>query len=178
MANFLLSILGQNRTGMVADVTRCLQAHGVNISDSSMTSLRSAFTMMMVLETPPGLDQARFEKDLESLEQRGLNLNLSTLSTEEAAASTPLPNYSLSVLGEDRTGIVYPFTELLSQYQINLTDVNTRQLGAQGKPLYAMIMEMELPVDCDLVAFKQAIKQLAQELSVDANLHALETALI
>ncbi len=176
MAAFLLNILGKNRTGMVADVSRCLQAHGVNISDSSMTSLRSAFTMMMVLETPPDLDQQRFEIDLQNLENRGLNLHLSPMSTEEATASTPLPNYSLSVLGADKTGIVYPFTELLSQYQINLTDVNTRLLGTSESPIYAMIMEMELPSDCDPGDFKQALTQLAQELTVDATLHPIETA--
>lgn len=178
MAAFLLSILGKNRTGMVADVTRCLQAYAVNISDSSMTSLRSAFTMMMVLETPDDIDQQQFEQDLQGLEACGLSLSLKALSPEEATASTPLPNYSLSVLGCDKTGIVYPFTELLSAHGINLTDVNTRQLGGSSQPLYAMIMEMEIAADCDIAVFKQAVKQLGQDLSLDTNLHALETAAI
>lgn len=173
----LFSLQGPNQTGIVAQVTRLLYERDMNIMDSSMTTLRSEFAMMLVLELPADFNQGAFEQDCQGLAQQGLSCSLSPLSAESARHSSAemVPNYSLSVLGRDRTGIIYRFSELLAAFAVNITDVNTRLMDAQSPPLYAMILELHLPADVDLPALRKQIETVAADLEVDAHFHALES---
>lgn len=173
MPHVLLSIQGQNRTGIVADVTHLLYSHGANLTDSSMTTLRSEFAMILLLELEQ--DTAAFEQDLKALEDKGLSSYFKILSDAEVArnASESIPSHTLSVIGRDQTGITYHFSDVVTQHGANITDVNTRLLDDRAPRLYAMILELRLPSD-KFQALQDDIGALAQRLGVDANLHAIE----
>ncbi len=49
--NNVISVLGQDRTGIIAGITRVLAECGVNISDISQTILQDMFTMIMLVDT-------------------------------------------------------------------------------------------------------------------------------
>jgi len=176
MQHYLIAVQGPNRTGMVAEVTGLLYRHGVNITDSSMTTLRSEFTMMLVVQLPESLSATSFEQALERLGDENMTISLRTLSAAEASMRTAetQPNYSLSVLGQDQTGMIYRFSELLASQGANLSDVHTQLLdGSHSPPLYAMILELHLPArQAELL--QVAIDKLADEMGVDADLHTLE----
>ncbi|PIQ28289.1 hypothetical protein COW36_04355 [bacterium (Candidatus Blackallbacteria) CG17_big_fil_post_rev_8_21_14_2_50_48_46] len=168
----ILAIQGQNKTGIVSRVTEVLYRHGINIMDSSMTTLRSEFTMMMVIET--GEQASPFENELMALNSESLSIFLRPLSEREAChgSSECIPNYSLSVLGRDQTGMIYRFSELMHAQGINITDVTTRLLDSRSPALYAMIIECYLEAaDAEL---NTKIQTLAQEMGVDARFHALD----
>ena len=46
---YVLNVLGQDRPGIVAAVSRAMTDAGCNIEDSSMTMLRGAFAMIMII---------------------------------------------------------------------------------------------------------------------------------
>jgi predicted amino acid-binding ACT domain protein len=176
MRQFLIAIQGQNRTGIVAEATGLLYRHGVNITDSFMTTLRSEFTMMMIVQLPEGLDFQTFENDLNALGNQALGVFLRPLLPSETlhGNAESVPNYSLSVLGRDQAGMIFKFSQRLAQQKVNITDVNTRLLDGSQPPLYAMIMETYVPPNLDLVALKQALQAVAAEMGVDAHFHPLE----
>lgn len=51
----LLSAQGPNRAGLVSEISGLLHQAQVNIMDSSMTTLRGEFVMMLLLEIPEAL---------------------------------------------------------------------------------------------------------------------------
>lgn len=175
MHHYLLAIQGHNRTGIVAQVTGLLYRHGVNITDSSMTTLRSEFTMMMVTEVPATVDLPQFEQDIHSLNSSALSVFFRPLASAEAEhgddASTP--NHSLSVLGRDQTGMIFRFSEALAQHRVNITDVHTRLLDGKAPALYAMILELYVPEAAAVSDIGSAIQAVAQSLGVDAHFHPL-----
>lgn len=175
MNHYLLAIQGHNRTGIVAQVTGLLYRYGVNITDSSMTTLRSEFTMMMVTEVPNTVDLPQFEQDLDTLNSQSLSVFFRPLASAEAEqgdnASTP--NHSLSVLGRDQTGMIFRFSEVLAQQGVNITDVHTRLLDGKAPALYAMILELYVPDTTAVSEVGTAIRTVAQTLGVDANFHPL-----
>jgi glycine cleavage system transcriptional repressor len=176
MHHYLLAIQGHNRTGIVAQVTGLLYRHGVNITDSSMTTLRSEFTMMMVTEVPATVDLPQFEQAIYSLNSSALSVFFRPLASAEAEhgdnASTP--NHSLSVLGRDQTGMIFRFSEALAQQGVNITDVHTRLLDGKAPALYAMILELYVPEAAAVGDIGSAIQGVAQSLGVDAHFHPLE----
>lgn len=46
----IITVLGSDRSGIVAAVTGCLAAHDVNILDISQTILQGIFTMTMLVD--------------------------------------------------------------------------------------------------------------------------------
>lgn len=176
MSQFLIAIQGQNRTGIVAEATGLLFRLGVNVTDSFMTTLRSEFTMMMIVQLPDSLDFASFEQALNGLASQDLGVFLRPLQPAETEKGNAecTPNYSLSVLGRDQAGMIFQFSDLLARQQVNITDVNTRLLDGSVPPLYAMIMETHVPAGVDLAALQGALQGAAKDMGVDAHFHPLE----
>src|SRR3954451_25471182 len=56
MPQLALSAIGRDRPGIVAEVTRALLGHSLNITDSQMAVLGGRFTMMLIVTAPEGTD--------------------------------------------------------------------------------------------------------------------------
>lgn len=173
----LLTVQGPNRAGMVADISGLLHAHRVNMMDSSMTTLRSEFVMMILLELPQELSPEDLTAGFPALESKGLRLYLQPLSEAEASrpAQPAAPSHAISVMGPDQTGIVYRVSDVLAKLNINLLGVDTQLLERGEKPLYAMVIELDAR-QADIPALKQALAEVATELGLDLHLHPIDYA--
>ena len=50
----VVSVMGIDRTGIIAKVSGCLYEHGVNILDINQTIMQNIFTMVMLVEFKDG----------------------------------------------------------------------------------------------------------------------------
>ena len=76
----IVTVIGKDRVGIIADVTALLAQYGVNVLDISQTVLQEYFTMIMLVEasqcTVPfadlarTLDEAGTQRDLQIRAQR------------------------------------------------------------------------------------------------------------
>jgi ACT domain-containing protein len=55
----VVTVLGRDRVGIIADVSRLLADYGININDISQTILDDIFTMVMMVDLK---DLVRFEE--------------------------------------------------------------------------------------------------------------------
>jgi ACT domain-containing protein len=78
----ILSVLGEDRVGIVAGVTNCLALDGVNIEDLRQTIISSIFSMTMLVTLDEG--RASFEKVQSDLDLVAKELNVQiTLQRED-----------------------------------------------------------------------------------------------
>lgn len=72
----IVTVIGKDRVGIIADVTALLAQYGVNVLDISQTVLQEYFTMIMLVDaaqcTVPFADLARTLD--EAATQRGLQI--------------------------------------------------------------------------------------------------------
>ena len=72
----IVTVIGKDRVGIIADVTALLAQYGVNVLDISQTVLQEYFTMIMLVDaaqcTVPFADLARTLDDAGT--QRGLQI--------------------------------------------------------------------------------------------------------
>lgn len=72
----IVTVIGKDRVGIIADVTALLAQYGVNVLDISQTVLQEYFTMIMLVDaaqcTVPFADLARTLD--EAVTQRGLQI--------------------------------------------------------------------------------------------------------
>lgn len=169
MTLLAVTVIGQDRPGIIADVTAALADLGLNLEDSTMTLLRGHFAMMLLCAGPPSPPEV--EKALAPLAADG-SLQVSArevpAETDTGPAGSP---YVLTVHGGDRPGIVSAVTGELAAAGGNITDLTTRLTGA----LYLLVAEVDLPVGTDVPTLADTLDATGRSLGVGVTLRPQET---
>jgi glycine cleavage system transcriptional repressor len=165
-----ITVIGPDRTGIVADVAEALAGVGANLSDSTMTRLRGHFAMTLIC-TGPTVDAV--EKALAPITADGrLLATVRAVQPETDTAANGEP-YLVSVHGADRLGIVAAVTRVVSEAGGNITDLTTRLTG----PLYVLVAEVDLP-DGQAEQLAEQLAVAANELGVDVTLRRAESEIL
>ncbi len=180
---WILTALGKDRPGIVAGVTKLLFELGCNLEDSAMTRLGGEFAVMVVFTAPARLRAAYLERACTALGRRlTLTVHLKALSNAELTRATHGQPYRISVYGADRPGIVYRVSQLLAQLRINITDVSTHRssssAGRARRPLYLMLLEVELPRRVTARRLERRLRVLAKSLGVSVNLRSADAQVL
>lgn len=171
----VLTGVGRDRVGIVAELARLLFESGCNLLDSSMTLLRGEFAIIVMLEIPSELSIAQLEQKLREVEtQLGMNIHVRELSASELQETDVGENqFIVSVYGADKPGIVAKVTRALAERSINITDVQTKSTGGTSK-LFVMILEVSAPASLRGEAFELEMRELGTQVGVDISVQALE----
>jgi glycine cleavage system transcriptional repressor len=175
--SIVLSIVGKDRPGIVAAITRILFEHGCNIEDSSMTILENEFAMILIVNVPAPLSIETLAGDLHSVEKSlSLSIFIKSLTKEETQRAKPQETVpiSISVYGSDRPGIVYNVSKLLADKNINITDLNTKVISPKREPVYVMILEAAVPAALNLEILVEELHELGRKLSVDITVNKID----
>jgi glycine cleavage system transcriptional repressor len=166
-----VTVVGNDRPGIVAAITKVLYELGCNLEDATSTILRGHFSMMLVVRPPDGTDVAMVD---ERLRQAGeeLGLLVAARPIDEADPQPPTPTHMVSVYGADRPGIVHRVAEVLARNGSNITDLTSRLIGSEEQPVYAVMMEVSF---ADGDAAQAELDKLREELGLDVSVHPLET---
>lgn len=75
--NAILTVIGKDQVGIIAQVSQVLAKHQVNILDVSQTLMKDNFVMMMLVAIPEGADFTTISSALTRLgDQLHLEINL------------------------------------------------------------------------------------------------------
>lgn len=173
----ILTAFGQDRPGIVADLAEGLYHLGCNIEDTCMTRLRGEFAMMVMVRLPQNLHPDRLPERLEPhISRTGLTVLCREVPPQaaERAPEPDLPTFMLSVYGADHPGIVAQVARVVADHGGNITDVNTRVIGAADRPVYVMILEIQMPAGPHAEVLGHALDRLKPALGVDLTFRPLE----
>jgi len=174
---FAVTVIGRDRPGIVAELSRVLYEVGINIEDSSMTILMGQFAMILFVSTESDIDQQGLMRNYQ-----GVMDKLKLFITVEELAKTELSKgaavrgslYLISVIGTDKPGIVYRLAELLSSKRINIRDMNTKVIPGENTTVYTMLIEVCIPEGVDIEVLEEKLAALEKEMSIDINLREIE----
>ena len=170
MHELAITVIGPDRTGIVADVAEALSGVGANLSDSTMTRLRGHFAMTLICTGPSA---EAVEKALAPLTaEDGLLFTVRAVQPEADAAASGEP-YLVSVHGADRLGIVAAVTRVVAAAGGNITDLTTRLTG----PLYVLVAEVDLPPGA-AAGLQEQLARAAAEVGVDVTLRRAEPEIL
>jgi len=161
----VVTVVGRDRTGTVADVSSALAGLGLNLTDSSMTLLRGHFAMTLVCAGES--DPAEVQAALAPLCADGRLVATARALEPEAVPEPEGVPYTLIVHGADRLGIVSAVTAVLAAAGGNITDLSTRLAG----DLYVLGAEVDFPDGTDVAAVDRQLATVAGNLGVDVTLN-------
>jgi glycine cleavage system transcriptional repressor len=179
VAQFVVFTVGSDRPGIVAAVTGAVYELGGNLLDTTMTILSGQFAVALAVDID--VDAATLQGALvAATETFDLAVMVRPVEAHDDAthgARSPDP-WVVSVYGADRAGIVARSAEVLARRGVNVVDLQTRVVGASDDPVYAMLLEVELPSDLDVGELRHDLEQLAADLSVSVSLHRADAAIL
>ena len=168
MASLVLTILGDDRPGLVSAVSAPISAHGASWERSEMSRLAGKFAGIVVVSVPTGRLDA-LVADLAALESHGLQVIVER--TDEPA---PLVSHRLhlDLLGADRPGIVAEISAALADAQVSIEELSTdvRDAPMAGGTLFEARAVLSAPVNSDTDALRAVLEALADELMVELRL--------
>ena len=172
MNKVILSVLGQDRPGIVATITAVLARQQCNIENVSQTILQSQFAGIFVVSIPPNLSLEVLEEDL-AKEMQALDLSVQVKAVHDQKA-TFLPGDSepfiITTEGPDRIGLVAGMTEIIARYGANITNLQAVFKGGDAPGDNIMIYEVDIPLKADQKTFERDLRQRASELSLDISI--------
>jgi glycine cleavage system transcriptional repressor len=169
-----VTAIGADRPGIVAAVTGVLVDRAANIEDSSMTILRGRFAMVLVVAVPDRADVPALEDELrQATAALDLVVHVEPVGGSPGASSEG-EAWSLSVYGADRPGIVHRVASCLADLQVNVTDLTTRVVGEEARPVYVMLLSVTVPAVVDPNVVRERLDAAARDLGVECNLHPAE----
>ena len=176
MNHFALTIVGRDRPGIVSQVTEILFNQGCNLADSSCSILGGQFTMILILGHPEFTSRESFGESFKPLEDADLTVALRVLKPGgEIRPQIEGDICMISVYGADKPGIVYHVAKVLSEKQVNITDLNTKLVGTKERPVYVMVLEAVLAAGVEEEDVNRWLAPVRDELQVDITVRTIPT---
>ena len=130
---YMLTLVGKDQAGIVAQLTTALFEAGCNLGETSMIRLGNNFTVMMMVDSPEG--EARLRTVLLPVIDK-LQLVLHVDAIEGALHQRPVPDVCILVHGADRAGIVSRVTTSAAAVGLNILDLESDVAGTEAEPIY------------------------------------------
>ena len=171
----VLSALGADRPGLVAEMTHYLSERGVNIEDSRMAVLGGEFGILVLISGPEAsIARVVAEKaDLETKTKLGILLRRTKSPEEHRRASVHPCVVTADAI--DHEGIVRAVALAISHMGINIVSLETSTYNAPvtGSPLFRLEAHIDLPQGVSVAQFRRQMDDVAQRESLDIDVRSL-----
>lgn len=166
MAHLVLTVVGDDRAGLVSALARTIAEYGGNWEQSELAELAGAFAGIVLVS----IDDDRMPALTDAL--NGLD-GLLRVTAHGASASDSAADdsrrVSFTVLGNDRPGIVRDLTGTIAAHALSIDSLRSRTLEAPmaGGLLFEATVSVSLRGDQDAAELTTALESLADEIQVD-----------
>jgi glycine cleavage system regulatory protein len=162
----VLTMIGDDRPGLVDAVSQSLAAHGGNWEQSHMASLAGKFAGILRASVPSDAADAVI-RDWRLLEQDGLRIVVERGADGDSANRGW--TLELEIVGQDHPGIVHDIAHALAQHRVSVLELDSEVVSASmagGQLLQARISALA-PDDLNEETLRDDLEALANELMVD-----------
>jgi glycine cleavage system regulatory protein len=169
MATVVLTVIGDDRAGLVSALSEVVARHHGNWERSQMAELAGKFAGI-VLVTVPDQHLDALLAGFDPLRDQGL---LDVTAAPAGVDDQPHGSrFELSLVGTDRPGIVREITRVLAEHGVSIDELNTatREAPMSGGTLFEADAVLVAPVGVATVELRAALERLADELMVEVTL--------
>ena len=164
MTTLVLTVIGDDRSGIVNTLAEVVASHDGNWERSSMSELAGAFAGIVVVTLPEGR-AADFTAAVQALP----DLTIVVHDVDAAEAEEPDSRITVELLGNDRPGLVRELTAVFAEHGLSIEEIETGSYEAPmaGGRLFEALLVVPVPKGTDADALRAYLEKLAMELMVD-----------
>jgi glycine cleavage system regulatory protein len=167
----VLTVIGDDRVGLVEALADTVSTHGGNWEQSQMAELAGKFAGIVVVSVPA--DRATdLTGALRALD--GLLEISAHPATDADADQRSWPQLTLDLIGNDHPGIVREVSAVLSRRGLSIETITTdaRDAPMAGGMIFEAHVVARVPPSSDPAAVRTELEKLATELMVDVSVGA------
>jgi len=169
---FMLTVVGIDAPGIVANLTDSLYHANCNLGEASMMRLGGNFTVMMMVNCNQSSEE--INQLLQPVCEK-FNLRTHLEMIQSHLHDHPIPDIQIRVSGADRAGIVSKVTQTLFDAGLDILDLDSAIAGTVEKPIYIMQIEGVAKNGFDMI--NNAIQTLSNE-GIDVHADPIETMIV
>jgi Glycine cleavage system regulatory protein len=170
----VLTAIGEDRPGLVKEVSEFVFERGGSIEDSRMANMQGQFAIVMLIGgTQEAID--RITTDLDALKSKtGIQAHLTPAVRTDSQAALRSP-YRLTGRALDQAGLVHQVANLLRSLNVNIESMETTLEAAPvtGAPVFAMDLVIAVPNDTPVQKLRDELARVCDSLNIDWQLGAL-----
>ena len=170
--NLVISALGNDKPGIVNELSKTILDHGGNITESRMMVLGGEFAIMLLV-TGNEESITEINSKLDAIGQ-SLGLTLISKETQEQDENKKRLPYQVTVVSMDHPGIVHNISDFLSSRQLNIEEIETKTYPAAhtGTPMFSLEMIISVPADSSVKTLRDEFVTFCDDLNLDASLES------
>ncbi len=170
MTRAVISAMGQDRPGIVSEISGIVHDLNLSIEDSRMTVLGGEFAMLVSV-AGGDLPLKRLETKLGQLAER-MELAFLFRRTQGRQNVEGRVPYTVSVTAMDHPGIVHRVADFFSSQGINIynLDTVTERAAHTGTPIFSLVMEVEVPPEVRIVELRDSFFYFCDDHDLDGEL--------
>ncbi len=168
MATLVLTVIGDDRPGLVSALSAPVNAHGASWERSQMSRLAGKFAGIVMVAVADDRVEA-LVGGLTALREEGLQVAVERTDQPVQRESRRL---HLELLGADHPGIVAEISSSLAAHGVSIEDLSTdvREAPMAGGMLFEATAVLEAPAATSIETLRSVLERLADELMVEIRL--------
>jgi glycine cleavage system regulatory protein len=179
VATFVLTVIGDDRPGLVDALSGAISAHGGNWERSQMARLGGKFAGIVEVVVPDASAPALRGALAALAGDQALHVNVDQGGADlgDAAAGSAGQQqghrFVLAMVGTDRPGLVHEVSAALARVGASIEELSTatRSAPMSGGPLFEATATVVLPPTLGVDAVRDQLEALADRLMVDIELN-------
>lgn len=168
MAQLIVTAVGDDRPGLVGELSGFLHTAGANILDTRMVNLRGRFAVLVLLEAENAAD---IRKALPAVAE-GMGLTVHMAEQEAASAAPKGIPFKLKTYSLDQPGLIHRVSVVLRAHGVNIEELSAHQESAAfaGDPLFIMEMRLTVPAAVAVRKLRAELEAVCEKVNADLDL--------
>lgn len=164
----VLTAIGEDRPGIVSELTKLVSDNHCNIIDSRIAILGNEFTFIMLLDG----DMAAISRVEYHLPIKSVELGLLTMMkrTSQHQIKEYKAGYKLTYQGPDSPGIMSKVTQLMADYHVNIAALKSDSHKKSNELIMNSEVDIYFARDVDDNEFKQKLAIIFKDADVEHHL--------
>lgn len=169
----VITALGDDRPGLVNNLSNKLTELKLNIEDSRMSMLGGEFAIILLVSGSTASVE-KFSQSVEELETT-LQMKLLVKKTVKKKSQENFIPYHIEVVSIDQPGIVQEIASFFSERDINIIDMKTTSYRAAhtGAPMFALKITVGVPDQITMSEFRETFIKICDEKNLDVKLEPI-----
>ncbi len=142
----LISILCEDRPGLIADVTGRLYDLGINLGDTTFAVLGGGAKLTLVAKLPPGITISDVDDELQSMPVlQGAELSVAPFAYRETHDPSADITHRIEITGDDSPGLIARLSEALRPMGANIVELNSDSVPGASGARFLLRMAISVP---------------------------------
>ncbi|NNF99014.1 MAG: ACT domain-containing protein [Desulfobacteraceae bacterium] len=167
MERAIVSVLGKDKPGIIAAVTKILFEQDCNIESVSQTILHSEFSGLFIIAMPGNMTPRELsERMRDELKTTDLHVFVKWIETTAASGPEKTEPFVVTTEGPDNKGLVAGITAIMAAHKVNVAGLQALFKGGTAPEDNIMIYHVDVPEHIDQQSLRNELRKKAEQLDL------------